>query len=66
MSRRPTTRRVAIIIAIAALSLGGLHAAGASGARPADPTTPSNPVTKSGSTPYTGIPPGRLVDPRIS
>lgn len=66
MSRRPTTRRVAILAAIATLSLGGLHAAGASSARTADATTPGNPVTKSASTPYTGIAPCRVVDTRIA
>ncbi|WP_421121603.1 hypothetical protein ACE2AJ_09540 [Aquihabitans daechungensis] len=65
MSLRISPRRVAAIVALAALSLGGLHAASASTKERARPLTPSNPVTASASELYTGVTPCRLVDTRL-
>lgn len=64
MSFRPNPRRVVAIVALAALSLGGLHAAGASTERAGRAMTPSNPVTTSANELYTGVTPCRLVDTR--
>jgi hypothetical protein len=66
MSLRLTPRRTIAVIALAALSLGGLHAAGASTQRPARVLTPSNPVTTSANELYTGVTPCRLVDTRLA
>jgi hypothetical protein len=66
MSLRITPRRVAAVVALAALTLGGLHAAGASSQKPARLLTPSSPVTTSASELYTGVTPCRLVDTRLA
>ncbi len=66
MSLHTSPRRVAIAIALVALSLGGLNAAEASTQAPVRPMTPSNPVTTSASELYTGVTPCRLVDTRLA
>lgn len=66
MILRLSPRRVVAVAALAALTLGGLHAAGASTQRDARPMTPSNPVTTSANELYTGVTPCRLVDTRAN
>ena len=66
MSLRLSPRRVAALVALGALSFGGLHSAGASTQAPVRAMTPSNPVTTSASELYTGVTPCRLVDTRIT
>lgn len=66
MSRRTLGRRLAAIAAVAALSVGGFHAASASTRGKAGPLTPGTPVTSSVSELYTGVAPCRLVDTRVA
>jgi len=66
MSLRISPRRIVAVAALAALSLGGLHAAGATTERAGRPMTPSAPVSTSAHELYTGVTPCRLIDTRLA
>ncbi len=66
MSLRISPRRALAATALVALSLGGLHAAGASTQAPIRPMTPGNPVSTSATELYTGVTPCRIVDTRLA